>query len=102
MARVSEAMDRLAAEHGLAPKLLVQLQVALDEMVSNVIKYAWPEGGTHTLQVRIAVGVGAGADRYLRRRPALRPARGTGAPGHCRRAAAPARRAGRAHGQAVR
>ncbi|WP_296492502.1 SpoIIE family protein phosphatase [Rhodoferax sp.] len=55
MTRVSEAMDRLAAEHGLAPKLLVQLQVALDEMVSNVIKYAWPEGGSHTLQVRIVV-----------------------------------------------
>jgi sigma-B regulation protein RsbU (phosphoserine phosphatase) len=57
MTRVSEAMDRLAAEHGLAPKLLALLQVALDEMVSNVIKYAWPEGGSHTLRVRIAVGL---------------------------------------------
>ncbi len=56
MTRVSEAMDRLAAAHGIAPKLLALLQVALDEMVSNVIKYAWPEGGTHTFQVRIAVG----------------------------------------------
>jgi len=58
IARVSEAMDRLAAEHRIAPKPLVQLQVALDEMVSNVIKYAWPQGGTHTLQVRIAVALG--------------------------------------------
>lgn len=58
IARVSEAMDRLAAEHRIAPKPLVQLQVALDEMVSNVIKYAWPQGGTHTLQVRIEVALG--------------------------------------------
>jgi len=58
IARVSEAMDRVAAEHRIAPKPLVQLQVALDEMVSNVIKYAWPQGGTHTLQVRIEVARG--------------------------------------------
>jgi len=58
IARVSEAMDCLAAEHGIAPTPLVQLQVALDEMVSNVIKYAWPQGGCHTLQVRIEVALG--------------------------------------------
>ena len=58
IARVSEAMDRVATKHRIAPKPLVQLQVALDEMVSNVIKYAWPQGGTHTLQVRIEVALG--------------------------------------------
>jgi anti-sigma regulatory factor (Ser/Thr protein kinase) len=58
LALVSEAMERIGALHGLAPKPLFQLQVALDEMVSNVIKYAWPEGGSHQIHVRIAVGDG--------------------------------------------
>lgn len=58
LAILSEAMDRIGVEHGLAPKPLIQLQVALDEMVSNVIKYAWPEGGSHEIRVRITVGRG--------------------------------------------
>jgi serine/threonine-protein kinase RsbW len=33
---------------------MLQLQVVIDEIVSNVIKYAWPEGGTHKLNVRIS------------------------------------------------
>jgi len=56
--RVSEAMERIGKEHGLASKTLVQLQVALDETVSNVIKYAWPQGGSHEICVRIMVGTG--------------------------------------------
>src|SRR6185436_5239608 len=55
LAIVSEAMERIGRDHALAPKALVQLQVALDEMVSNVIKYAWPEGGAHEIRIRITV-----------------------------------------------
>ena len=55
---LSEAMERFGSEHALAPKPLVQLQVALDEIVSNVIKYAWPEGGTHEIRVRITFDSG--------------------------------------------
>lgn len=55
LAILSEAMERIGAEHGLAPKPLYQLQVALDEMVSNVIKYAWPDGGSHEIRVCITV-----------------------------------------------
>ncbi len=29
----------------------MQLHVTLDEIVSNIIKYAWPEGGAHELSV---------------------------------------------------
>lgn len=58
LAILSEAMERIGVEHGLAPKPLVQLQVALDEVVSNVIKYAWPDGGSHEIRVRITVGSG--------------------------------------------
>lgn len=58
MAAARDAMAQLGAQHGLAARPLHQLQVALDELVSNVVKYAWPEGGRHELRVRISVGSG--------------------------------------------
>ena len=58
LAILSDAMARIGVEQGFAAKPLIQLQVALDEIVSNVIKYAWPEGGSHEICVRITVGSG--------------------------------------------
>jgi sigma-B regulation protein RsbU (phosphoserine phosphatase) len=52
---VTRTMERLAAEHGIPQRSLIQLQVALDEMVSNIIKYAWLDTGTHEIEIRIAV-----------------------------------------------
>jgi len=50
---VSDALDRLGEEIGFPPKALMQLQVALDEILSNVIKYAWVDAGSHQFRVRI-------------------------------------------------
>lgn len=50
---VTNALDRLGEEVGFPTKALMQLQVALDEVLSNVIKYAWPDGGLHKLRVSI-------------------------------------------------
>ena len=50
---VSEMVDRIGAEAGMPPRALMQLQVALDEILSNVIKYAWPDGGAHALHVSV-------------------------------------------------
>jgi serine/threonine-protein kinase RsbW len=58
MDRLREALDRIGAERSIDPKALVQLHVALDEMASNVIKYAWPEGGVHDINVSFTVGAG--------------------------------------------
>jgi anti-sigma regulatory factor (Ser/Thr protein kinase) len=52
---ISEAMDRIATEHGLEDKPLAHLQVALDEMLSNVIKYGWTDREVHEIRVRITV-----------------------------------------------
>jgi hypothetical protein len=41
-----DTLDRVAAEHGISGKSLIELQVVLDEIISNTVKYAWPEGGT--------------------------------------------------------
>jgi serine/threonine-protein kinase RsbW len=55
LAAVTEAMERVGTEYQMPENLLFQLQIALDEMVSNVIKYAWPEVGEHEIEIRITV-----------------------------------------------
>ena len=54
MAVVAHALDRLGATHGIPREALVALQVSVDEVVSNVIKYAWVDGA-HQVHVRIGV-----------------------------------------------
>lgn len=52
LAIVAEALETFGAEHAVPLKALVALQVSVDEIVSNVIKYAWKDGG-HQVHVRI-------------------------------------------------
>jgi len=53
LANLRDGLERIGAELGVPGKPLMQLQVALDEIASNVIKYGWPKGGNHKLWVRI-------------------------------------------------
>jgi serine/threonine-protein kinase RsbW len=53
LAALTTAMERIGAEYGMPENSLIKLQVALDEVVSNVIKYAWPEAGAHDIEIRI-------------------------------------------------
>ena len=53
LATLRDGLERIGAELGIPGKPLMQLQVALDEIASNVIKYGWPDGGNHELRVRI-------------------------------------------------
>ena len=53
LAILREALKQFCSEHAVARKTLMQLQVTLDEIVSNIIKYAWPAGGTHEVSVRM-------------------------------------------------
>ena len=54
LANLRDGLERIGAELGVPGKPLMQLQVALDEIASNVIKYGWPDGGNHKLCVRIS------------------------------------------------
>ena len=54
LAALRDGLERIGAELGVPGKPLMQLQVALDEIASNVIKYGWPDGGNHELCVRIS------------------------------------------------
>jgi sigma-B regulation protein RsbU (phosphoserine phosphatase) len=53
LAALTAAIERMGAEDDMPEESLFQLQVALDEIVSNVIKYAWPDGGAHEIEIRI-------------------------------------------------
>ena len=53
LAALTAVMERVGTEHGMPEKALFQLQVALDELVSNVSKYAWPEPNAHDIEIRI-------------------------------------------------
>ena len=53
LANLRDGLERIGAKLGVPGKPLMQLQVALDEVASNVIKYGWPDGGNHELRVRI-------------------------------------------------
>jgi serine/threonine-protein kinase RsbW len=55
IALVRDALDRLGNDIKVPARELMQLQVALDEILSNVIKYSWIDGGEHEVLVRIAV-----------------------------------------------
>jgi anti-sigma regulatory factor (Ser/Thr protein kinase) len=55
MGLVRDTLDKLAREFRIPVRALTQLQVALDEVVSNVIKYSWDDGRQHEFLVRITV-----------------------------------------------
>ena len=50
---LTAVMERVGVDYGMPEEALYQLQVALDEIVSNVIKYAWAEAGAHDIEIRI-------------------------------------------------
>ena len=53
-----DALDRFGRKHGVPKTAIDQLHVVLDELLSNVIKYAWPGGGEHELALAFSVGSG--------------------------------------------
>jgi serine/threonine-protein kinase RsbW len=52
---VRDTLDDLGREFGIPMRPLMQLQVAIDEVVSNVVKYSWDDGARHEILVRIII-----------------------------------------------
>ena len=50
---LAEKIDLFVETHGLPPKLAHELNICLDEIVSNVIKYGYPDGGQHLIEIRL-------------------------------------------------
>lgn len=55
VARVADLLDRLGVEHQIAPDVLADLQVALDEVLTNIISYAYKDKAEHEIRIRFQV-----------------------------------------------
>jgi serine/threonine-protein kinase RsbW len=59
LARVKEGVDRFAAAYGLPATVLADLQVSLDEVLSNIISYAFADTATHEIVIQLRIADGA-------------------------------------------
>lgn len=50
-ARIVDAVDRFAAEHHLAPDIVGDIQVALDEVLTNIVDYGYTDDAEHEIRV---------------------------------------------------
>jgi serine/threonine-protein kinase RsbW len=53
IARVAALVDSFAAEHGLSNEVMVALNVSLDEILNNIISYAYEDAEYHGISVRL-------------------------------------------------
>jgi anti-sigma regulatory factor (Ser/Thr protein kinase) len=49
--RIADAVETFGEAHGLTKKLRYQLRLVLDELLTNIISYGYPEDGNHVIQV---------------------------------------------------
>jgi serine/threonine-protein kinase RsbW len=56
--RLGQFIAEFGAEHGLATKAISELQLAIDELVTNVISYAYADAGEHGIDVRLTADGG--------------------------------------------
>jgi anti-sigma regulatory factor (Ser/Thr protein kinase) len=58
IARVAALVDKVAADHEFPNEVLVALNVSLDEILSNIISYAYEDAGHHEIVVRLEIRSG--------------------------------------------
>jgi anti-sigma regulatory factor (Ser/Thr protein kinase) len=56
--RVAELVDRVGADHKLPDEVTVALNVSLDEILNNIISYAYADSGRHEIVVRLEIRSG--------------------------------------------
>ena len=55
IARLAELIEAFGAEHGVPERAVFNLTLSLDESLTNVIEYAFPDGGEHEILVRLSL-----------------------------------------------
>jgi anti-sigma regulatory factor (Ser/Thr protein kinase) len=55
LARVREAVDRLAAAHHLDAGVVADMQVALDEVLRNIVDHGYTDEAEHEIRIRLRV-----------------------------------------------
>jgi serine/threonine-protein kinase RsbW len=56
VARAADWLDRCSGTAGLPPELWAALQIALDEVLSNILKYAYADTVRHAIELTLSVG----------------------------------------------
>lgn len=54
-AQVVEAVDRLAGEHHMAPDTIADVQIALDEVLANIVDYGYTDDADHDISIWLCV-----------------------------------------------
>lgn len=57
-ARVVDAVDSFANEHHIAPDVVSDMQLALDEVLKNIVDYGYADDAEH--EIRVALNIGKG------------------------------------------
>jgi anti-sigma regulatory factor (Ser/Thr protein kinase) len=57
--RLGGLIDRYAEENRLSPEIAFHVNLALDEVVTNVIMHGYEDGGRHEIQIRLELGADA-------------------------------------------
>lgn len=52
---LAEAVEAFGETHDLPPKLVFQLNLALEELVTNIVCHAYGDDHAHVIQVRLAI-----------------------------------------------
>ncbi len=53
--RLNLLVEEFGGENNFKTEEEYAIYLCLEEMVTNVISYAWPEGGEHTIDIRLTV-----------------------------------------------
>ena len=55
LARVTRIVDELGFSHHLAPEVVADVNVALDEVLTNIISYAYDDDRDHEIWIRFTI-----------------------------------------------
>jgi anti-sigma regulatory factor (Ser/Thr protein kinase) len=56
IAEAAAQIERFCASLGVPRRSVRQMNLALDELLTNIVAYAWPQGGTHSVRVALTAG----------------------------------------------
>ena len=56
--RLSRLVDAFGEAQGVPPEILLNVNLALDEVITNIIRYAHGDGRQHPIDVRLAIESG--------------------------------------------
>lgn len=59
IARLAELVERFGAQHGLAGSLLLNVNLCLDELITNTISYGYDDQEEHIIALQVALDNGA-------------------------------------------